>query len=199
MTKNNPEQLQFKEIEHKFIVDADSDLASFDATLQTMNPTRINTVSVLDTYYLLSGDHAQPFAIRHRYDEELHHLTIKSFGADTEVRQEVNIDLGHHAGDQRAQVEAFIAQLGVRWSGSLRKDLSVWYFPDAEVVHYVASGGARTAHCVEFEATRKPSLAEALSTVHRYERATGFDERERCNLSLLQLIFRQTDLSGPPT
>jgi adenylate cyclase class IV len=197
MINNNPEHLQFKEVEHKFVVDADFDLASFDATLQAMQPTRTNTVSVLDTYYLLSGEYAQPFAIRHRYDEELHHLTIKSFGTDTEVRQEVNIDLGHHAGDQRAQVEAFVDQLGVRWSGSLRKDLSVWYFPDAEVVHYVASSEARTVHCVEFEATLKPSLAEALSTVHHYERATGFDESERSNLSLLQLIFPDIDMSDP--
>jgi len=194
MNKAKPEELRFKEIEHKFVVGGDFDLASFDAVLQAMKPTRTNTVSVLDTYYLLSGSH---FAIRHRYDEELHHLTIKTLGTDTEVRQEVNIDLGHHAGDQRAQVEAFVAQLGARWSGSLRKDLKVWYFPDAEVVHYVASTDVRTVRCVEFEAILKPSLAEALQTVRHYEQATGFDETDRCHLSLLQLVFPDIDTSSP--
>jgi hypothetical protein len=197
MHEAKPEELRFKEIEHKFVVGVDFDLASFDAVLRAMKPTRTNTVSVLDTYYLLSGSHADPFAIRHRYDEELHHLTIKALGTDTEVRQEVNIDLGHHAGNQRAQVEAFVAQLGVRWSGSLRKDLKVWYFPDAEVVHYVASTDARTVRCVEFEAILKPSLPEALQTVRHYERATGFDEVDRSNLSLLQLIFPDIDTSSP--
>lgn len=197
MNEAKTEELRFKEIEHKFVVGEDFDLASFDAALQAMQPTRTTTVSVLDTYYLLSGNHPEPFAIRHRYDEELHHLTIKALGADTEVRQEVNIDLGHHAGNQRTQVEAFVALLGVRWSGSLRKDLNVWYFPDAEVVHYVASSDARTVRCVEFEAIVKPSLAEALQTVRHYERATGFDESERSNLSLLQLLFPDIDPSSP--
>ena len=73
----------------------------------------------------------------------------------------------------------------------------MWYFPDAEIVHYVASSDARTVRCVEFEAILKPSLAEALKTVRAYERATGFDETERSNLSLLQLIFPDIDASSP--
>ena len=43
--------------------------------------------------------------------------------------------------------------------------------------------------CVEFEATRKPSLATALEIVQRYERATGFADRDRSRLSLPQILF----------
>ena len=43
--------------------------------------------------------------------------------------------------------------------------------------------------CVEFEATAKGSLDEALSIVARYERATGFDGATRSLWSLPQLLF----------
>ena len=182
-------QLRFKEIEHKFVVDDGFDLERFGAVLETLNPTRTTSLQVLDTYYLLRGSRNGRFVIRHRFDEELHHLTVKTLETDTEVRQEVNIDLGHHAGDQRAQVDAFLEQLGVEWSGALQKDITVWYFPDVEVVHYRATTDTRGVRCVEFEATRKPSVTEALETVRRYEHATGFDETRRSRRSLLRILF----------
>ena len=182
-------QLRFKEIEHKFVVDDGFDLERFGAVLETLNPTRTTSLRVLDTYYLLRGSRTGRFVIRHRFDEELHHLTVKTLETDTEVRQEVNIDLGHHAGDQRAQVDAFLEQLGVEWSGALQKDITVWYFPDVEVVHYRATTDTRGVRCVEFEATRKPSVTEALETVRRYEHATGFDETTRSRRSLLRILF----------
>ena len=183
------EQLRFKEIEHKFVVDDGFDLDRFGTLLEALNPTRTTSLRVRDTYYLLHGSGIRRFVIRHRFDEELHHLTVKTLEADTEVRQEVNIDLGHHAGDQQAQVDAFLAQLGVEWSGALQKDLMVWYFPDVEVVHYRATTDLRAVRCVEFEATRKPSVPEALETVRRYERATGFLETTRSHRSLLHILF----------
>ena len=181
--------LRFKEIEHKFVVDDGFDLDHFGTVLETLNPTRTTSLRVLDTYYLLHESRTRRFVIRHRFDEELHHLTVKTLEADTEVRQEVNIDLGHHAGNQRAQVDAFLAPLGVEWSGTLQKDITVWYFPDVEVVHYRATTDSRAVRCVEFEATRKPSVAEALETVRRYEHATGFDETTRSRRSLLRILF----------
>ena len=193
MTDALSEALRFKEIEHKFVVDDRFDLDGFAASLEALHPTRTTSIRVTDTYYLLSSSRTERFVIRHRYDEELHHLTLKTLEADTEVRHEVNIDLGHHAGDQRAQVDAFLEKLGIEWSGSLRKDLSVWYFPDAEIVHYRASTGARSVRCVEFEATRKPSIEEALATVRRYEQATGFDEANRSHRSLVQILFPEVD------
>ena len=86
-------------------------------------------------------------------------------------------------------VDAFVERLGVTWSGTLHKDLTVWYFPDVEVAHYRASTGTRSVECVEFEATRKDSLAGALRTVERYERATGFGGATRSHRSLPQILF----------
>lgn len=189
VTDATSEQLRFKEIEHKFVVDDGFDLDRFGAVLETLKPTRTTSLRVRDTYYLLHGSAIRRFVIRHRFDEELHHLTVKTLEADTEVRQEVNIDLGHRAGDQRAQVDAFLGQLGVEWRGALQKDLRVWYFPDVEVVHYRATTASRAVCCVEFEATRKPSVAEALETVRRYEHATGFLESTRSHRSLLHILF----------
>ena len=192
-TDGTSAQLRFKEIEHKFLVDQDFDLQSFGASLDALGPTRTASLRVLDTYYLIAGSRTRRFVIRHRYDEELHHLTLKTLEPDTEVRQEINLDLGHHAGDQRAQVRAFLEPLSVTWSGSLEKDLRVWDFPDAEVVHYRATTNSRTACCVEFEATRKPSLEAALETIDRYEQATGFDKTDRSHSSLLQILFPEVD------
>jgi len=191
MSDTGPEKLRFKEIEHKFVLDDQFDLEAFGAALAVLNPTRTTSISVLDTYYLIDGRGG--FVIRHRYDEELHHLTLKALAADTEVRDEINLDLGHHAGNQQAQVDAFLRQIGVIWSGSLRKELTVWYFPDIEVVHYHASSDTRAVQCVEFEATHKPSLAEALETVHRYEQATGFDRATRSSRSLPEILFPEFD------
>ena len=192
-TDGTSAQLRFQEIEHKFLVDQDFDLQRFGASLEALGPTRTASLRVLDTYYLIAGSSTGRFVIRHRYDEELHHLTLKTLEPDTEVRREINLDLGHHAGDQRAEVSAFLEQLSVAWSGSLEKDLRVWDFPDVEVVHYRATTGSRTVSCVEFEATRKPSVEAALQTIHRYEQATGFDKTDRSHSSLLQILFPEVD------
>jgi hypothetical protein len=109
--------LRFTEIEHKFIVDAQFDLNAFRDALVGLHPTRINSIRVRDRYYLTEGGRRRRFVIRHRYDLEMHHLTLKTVEADTEVRSEINLDLGHHAGDQAAVVDAFLERLGVEWSG----------------------------------------------------------------------------------
>lgn len=186
MTTDN---LRFTEIEHKFLVDDQFDLARFDETLRGLGPEKTTSLRVRDRYYLTEAGQSGRFLIRHRFDPELHHLTLKAVEQDTEVRSEINLDLGHHAGDQQAAVDAFLDRLGVRWRGALHKDLQVWQFPDIEVVHYRATTETQTVHCVEFEAIHKPSLGNALAIVHRYERATGFDARDRCHLSLPQMLF----------
>jgi hypothetical protein len=144
---------------------------------------------VRDRYFLTEVGRARRFLIRHRYDRELHQLTVKTLQPDTEARVEVNLDLGHHAGDQQAQVDAFLGQLGVEWKGTLYKDLEVWDFPDCEVVYYQASTDRRSVCCVEFEATRKDSLEAALAVVEKYERATGFDSADRTRRPLIEIMF----------
>ncbi len=185
--------LPFKEIEHKFIVDEQFDLLRFRQSVEGLGPIRTTSIGVEDRYFLTEGGRARRFLMRHRYDAELHHLTIKSLESDTEVRVEVNLDLGHQAGQQASHVDAFMNLLGVVWSGSLRKELEVWYFPDCEVVYYQASTPSRSVRCVEFEARRQSSLEEALATVDRFEHATGFSDACRSRLSLPQVLFPELD------
>ena len=184
-----PDDLRFSEIEHKFVVGDDFDPARFRAAIDRLHPTRTTALRVRDRYFLTEAGRRGRFILRHRYDSELHHLTLKSLARDTEVRAEVNLDLGHHAGDQAPAVDAFVEWLGATWKGVIDKDLTVWYFPDVEVAHYRASTGARAVECVEFEATRKQSLAAALRAVERYERATGFGDAARSHRSLPHILF----------
>jgi hypothetical protein len=181
--------MRFTEIEHKFIVDESFDVADFGRRLDALGPTRRTSLPVRDRYFLTADGRAKRYVIRHRFDDEIHQLTIKTLSADPEVRDEITLDLGHHAGAQEAQVEAFVGRMGISWSGTIEKHLHVWYFPDCEVVHYVASSGARHVGCVEFEATIKRSVPEALAIVERYERATGFDAATRFRQSLPELLF----------
>ena len=184
-----PTDFRFTEIEHKYIVGDEFDVGPFHEQLAGLGPSRTHSVRVRDCYYLTEGGVGRRFLIRHRFDAELQHLTIKTIEADSEVRDEVNLDLGRQAGDQAAQVDAFLARLGVRWSGTVQKDVDVWDFADCEVVHYRASAGARSIRCVEFEATRRDSVAEALAIVETFERATGFHGLVRSRVSLPQLLF----------
>ncbi len=180
---------RFKEIEHKYEVGHDFDLDRFRDALTTLGPARATSVQVRDRYYLTDTGRERRFLLRHRFDDELQQLTCKSVEDDTEVRDEVNLDLGHHAGDQLEAVEASIGRLGIRWSGTIEKDLNVWNFDECEVAHYRATAGAAVVCCVEFEATRKQSLSDALAIVERFERATGLYGMTRSRVSLPQLLF----------
>lgn len=197
--------LRFKEIEHKYVVSADFDREAFRAALEALHPVRHATLHVRDRYFITEAGRARGFVLRHRFDRELHELTLKSVGADAEVRDEINLKL--QAGDQQAQVDAFVAAQGVLWQGALWKDLEVWHFHDCEAVFYVASTDDRVAgvqgapavrevRCVEFEAIVKPTREEALAIVRRYEAATGFADATRRPESLLALLWPEAVRSG---
>ncbi len=186
--------LRFKEIEHKFVVGEDFDRDAFRAALEALNPVRHATLHVRDRYFITESGRARAFVLRHRFDRELHELTLKSVGADAEVRDEINLKL--QAGDQQAQVDAFVAAQGLLWQGSLWKDLEVWHFHDCEAVYYAATADDRTVRCVEFEATVKATQEEALAIVRRYEQATGFAEATRTPESLLALLWPEVIRSG---
>mgnify|MGYP000066252057 CR=1 FL=1 len=179
--------LRFKEVEHKFVVGDTFDIEGFRQALNALAPTRHVTLRVRDRYFITESGRDRGFVIRHRFDRELHELTIKSVAADAEVRDEINLNL--RPGDQEAQVDAFVGAQGIIWQGALWKDLEVWHFADCEVVHYTATADDHVVRCVEFEATRKPSLEEALAVVRRYETATGFAEATRNPASLPELMW----------
>jgi hypothetical protein len=179
-------------------VGEDFDRDAFRTALDALNPVRHATLHVRDRYFITESGRARGFVLRHRFDRELHELTLKSIAIDAEVRDEINLKL--QAGDQQAQVDAFVAAQGVLWQGALWKDLEVWHFHDCEAVFYVATAEDRVAgaqgpkavksvRCVEFEATVKPSREEALAIVNRYERATGFADATRTPESLLALLW----------
>src|SRR5262245_57719996 len=129
--------LEFQEIEHKFVVGADFDLEPFREALNAMKPVRHAKLHVRDRYFITEAGRRRGFVLRHRFDRELHELTLKSVGADAEVRDEINLKL--RAGDQQAEVDAFVAAQGLLWQGTLWKDLEVWHFADCEAVYYVAT------------------------------------------------------------
>jgi hypothetical protein len=183
--------MRFKEIEHKFVVDASFDLAGFRSAVGMLRPApvRVFALRVRDRYFLTGHGRSHRYVIRHRYDEELHHLTIKALETDPEVRDEINLDLGQHAGDQEAAVDAFVARLGSIWQGDVVKDIEVWEFADCELVHYRAAGGGRDVRCVEFEAKHAATIDDAVQTLGRYERATGFGSATRTMGSLVDLLF----------
>jgi len=181
--------MRFTEIEHKFVVDERFDLARFRAQMEALGPTRTVTLRVRDRYFLTDHGRGNRYVIRHRYDEELQHLTIKALETDPEIRSEINLDLGQHAGNQAATVDAFVERLGATWSGDVTKDIEVWHFPTCEVVYYTAFARNRMVRCVEFEAIHQPSVDDALAVLDGFERVTGFDEAERSRSSLIHLLF----------
>lgn len=181
--------VRFTEIEHKFVLEEGADLAAFRRALAALRPERTDTLLVRDRYFLTGDGRARRYVLRHRFDREIHQLTIKSLASDPEVRDEINLDLGHHRGDQAAEVDAFAGRLGVVWRGELQKSLEVWYFADCEVVYYAATSDGRTVRCVEFEAKGQTSVPDALAVIDRYERATGFDAAVRSRQSLVDLLF----------
>ena len=177
----------FKEIEHKFVVDSHFDEQRFLADLKNLAPTRTDRISVRDTYFVLQKE--RKHVVRHRFDNQIQQLTIKSVEGDAAVRTEINLPIDQSKGDQKNVVEAFMNTLGCSWSGEIRKDIEVAYFPDCEVVFYRAVGRSKTVHCVEFEAISPKSVDAGLATLDKYEEALGFAGRQRELKSLFELLL----------
>lgn len=183
---------EYREIEHKFIVNPDGpdfDLADFRRRAAALGPTRTTELRVEDTYFVtnLGAD----FIFRHRYDHERQELTVKSRSpGDSEVRREVNLRLDQKRGNQRAAVTAFLEPIGLRWQGTLSKDICVFYYPDCEVVYYDARTAQRRLCCVEFEALGSASVQAAQTTLSNYEQRLGFAAAQRVHESLFDLLLK---------
>ncbi len=180
-------ETRFKEIEHKFVVGEDFDLADFRARVRGLGPSKTVMLPVRDAYYW-SERHPR-VVFRHRYDHELQHFTVKSLEEDTEVRVEINLDLGQHRGDQQATVEAFLDTLEIAWRGEIEKEIEVYHFSDCEVVYYRGTTATESVACVEFEAHRQGTIDAALAVLAKYEELTGFDARGRTAKTLVELLF----------
>ena len=178
---------RFQEVEHKYVVGDGFDLGEFRRAVDELLPMRTTSLSVRDVYYATA--HQSGHLYRHRFDRELQQLTVKSLEEDSEVRLEVNLDLGLHRGDQQEAVEAFLATFGIVWRGVVRKEIEVYYFPDCEIVYYEASTDARSVRCVELEAVGQSSVEQAIKILDRYRKLVGFDGRQRTPKTLVEILF----------
>jgi adenylate cyclase class IV len=184
------DNLQFLEIEHKFVIDADLDVQALLDGLHGRGPEKFIQTDVQDSYFLVENP---PQAVyRHRIDSYLQQLTVKSLGTDTEVRLEVNLDLDPAKGNQIERIRAFLGPLGVLWQGTLRKEVQAFYFPDAEVVYYRAQYLDRVIRCFEIEARAAPSIEGAQKILADWEKSLGFDPAKRSQASLLELLVIPT-------
>ncbi|HYX38309.1 MAG: hypothetical protein M3Q07_07425 [Pseudobdellovibrionaceae bacterium] len=182
--------LQFLEIEHKFVIEADLDIRPLLDDLHQRQPEKFIQTDVQDTYFLVE---TPPQAVyRHRIDSYLQQLTVKSLGTDTEVRLEVNLDLDRTKGNQIEVIRAFLAPLGVLWQGTLRKEVQAFYFADVEVVHYKAHYLDRVIDCLEIEARQAPSIEGAQKILADWEKLLGLDPTKRSHASLLELLVVPT-------
>ncbi|MGY8941401.1 MAG: CYTH domain-containing protein [Flavobacteriales bacterium] len=176
---------QFLEIEHKFVVESNFDLESFVAGVRALGPVDEKQVQVRDTYFLPSEN--SNFIYRHRMDEEIQQLTVKSRGRGNEVRTEINLELGALP-SQEAAVNAWMQLIGTSNGHVIDKAIWVFEFSDCEVVHYHARYGKKSVVCVEFEAVGAESKAAALATLLKYENQLGFDAEARTRINLFDLL-----------
>ncbi len=178
---------EFIEVEHKYLVDADFDKKTFAEKLLRLEPLRHEFFSPSDTYF--AHPREPGYVYRYRRDHDLQELTVKSRGADIEQRLEINLAMSLTEGDQTEAVRQFLATLDVQFCGTLRKEIELFEFVDAEVVHYTASFGDKVVQCVEFEALKATSLEQAIQTITRYETILGFLAVNRCKTSLFDLLL----------
>jgi adenylate cyclase class IV len=183
----------FLEIEHKFVVDKGFDTEGFLKRVSSLSPNRQARVRVRDIYYVVARDHSRIF--RHRFDNEIQQLTVKSWGPDAAVRTEINIPIDQSKGDQKIAIQRFMQELGASWSAEITKDIDVSYFDDCEIVYYRAVGRDGAVTCVEFEAIRPASVEMGLETLSQYEQKLGFDAKHREVKSLFEMLVLPT---APP-
>ena len=174
------EELRFKEIEHKYIVDERFDLQRFRDVVATLRPARTFSIRVRDRYYPDRGRPCPAFRDPAPLRRRAAPADREDARAPTPRSASRSISISDITpATSRRRSTRFSASWASSGSGTLHKDLEVWDFPDCEVVHYQASTDRRSVRCVEFEATRKDSLDGGACDVEKYERATGFDARRQ--------------------
>lgn len=183
--------MDFLEIEHKFLVH-DVFGEAFDDSIFlnkiiALSPNGRSDVQVCDTYFIRADDTSGVY--RHRFDSEIQQLTYKSLiPGNNEIRKEINLDLGHHSGNQVDIARAFLKSISQIEEAKLEKHVQAFYFPHAEVVYYEASNGKKKIKCIEVEAIDCQSIQEAKETLAYFESQLGLDAKRRCFDSLFELL-----------
>ncbi len=175
----------FKEFEHKYVLDPNTDVDVLFEKLRTLPGGKEKSLEVSDHYYY---DPSNPdFVYRHRKDREIQQLTVKSYGGDARDRLEINLELLNDRSQGKA-IESFFKTIGNYQKRIIEKSIRVIDFPDCECVYYKATNGIETVYCFEFEALGVENLADAIRIMDRYEKITGFDPATRCHDSLFDLL-----------
>jgi hypothetical protein len=177
---------EFLEIEHKFLVGPGFDMPGFEKRMESLGPTGQTRLRVADRYFL--SNKVPGFIYRHRFDNEMQHLSIKSMEQSAQVRTEINLDLGQHRGDQKDVVEAFLSVLDVFLSVEIIKDIVVFHFPTVEAVYYDARYKDSHIRCVEFEATAYDDIGDAHQLLKDFENKSGFGAIDPTESSLFELL-----------
>lgn len=179
--------IRFLEIEHKYLLPQDYNPQPFIQIVKDLEPHGESIVEVNDSYFVTKS--CPGYVFRHRIDKEIQHLTVKSLGDDPTVRKEVNLDLGHHKGDQKDRAKAFLEALTITWHGTIHKSVCAYYFHNCEVTYYEAHYGNRSVKCIEIEATQASSIDEAKGVISEFERKLQLDPDDRENQSLFQMLL----------
>lgn len=179
--------MQFLEIEHKFLVEEGFNFDSFDEKLKSLSPNFTKHVDVVDTYFVLKS--TSGYVYRHRCDEEIQQLSLKSVSKDPAVRTEVNLNLS--GGNQISSVRGFLSAGDILFEGSIRKSVFVYDFNDAEVVYYKAQHDDHRVSCIEIEAKQATSVEAAKAIINSYEHEIGLDTSRREKSTLFDLLLRK--------
>ena len=158
---------EFTEVEHKFLLTSDDSTPHLAEEINSWKPESFYSVQVKDHYYLTEA--AKGYIYRHRQDEILNQLTVKNLASDNQCRFEVNLSLAKLKADSSKMARAFLEPLGILWDGLVLKDVQVFYFPDCEIVIYLAKHLDHELRCLEFEARHPANLESALATIQKYE------------------------------
>ena len=177
--------LQFLEIEHKFLVSEDFNFYAFDSKLKSLKPNLYKHVDVVDTYFVLESTKGHVY--RHRCDEEIQQLSLKSISKDPAVRKEVNLNLS--GSSQLSSVRGFLEAGNILFEGSINKSVFVYEFSDVEIVFYRASHKNKIVRCIEIEAKNPDSIESAKAIIESYEQKIGLDSKQREKSSLFDLLL----------
>jgi adenylate cyclase class IV len=175
----------FIEFEHKFLI-SEAEEPVLLAKLGQLKAERKYVVDVHDAYYTLA---LQPqVVLRHRWDEQIHQLTLKSLEDDSERRVEVNLNLAMSAPEAQAAIEAFFGAFGIGQRVVVTKRVHAHYLTDCEVTYYVAECGPRQVRCLEFEVIGHQDQEQSRQILAKYEAKLGYQADQRCSESLFQLL-----------
>lgn len=182
----NTGHAKFLEVEYKFVLPDEATFEHFCSLITTMSPSRHSHVSTTDTYYVLDSNPG--FIYRHRFDQELQQLTVKSLTQDPSVRMEVNLELKTD-GNQGDAVQNFLQTFGIKAQSSLTKDLYVFYFPNIEIALYRARAGQRELLCLEIEVTNFDDISSGKNELNKWCQKIGVNSEARETRSLFEILL----------